>query len=382
MKILCIIGTRPEAIKMASVIRLIKKTSGFEIFVCTTSQHRELLASALGIFGIKPDFNLDVMQEDQNMFDISAAILKKIEPVLVKTSPDLILVQGDTTTAFIGALAAFYFRVKIAHIEAGLRTYNKSSPFPEEMNRQLITRLADIHFVPTPDARKNLIQENVPESSIFLTGNTGTDALKFALELLDTKENSPEGISFPYIPISLTDGIKDPSKKLILVTGHRRENFGEGIMNICNALIEIALRDDVLIAVLVHPNPNVRNQILSTLSGKHNIFLLDPLDYLSFVHLMTISYLILTDSGGIQEEAPYLGKPVLVTRQNTERMEPVLNGTAKLTGVSSEEIVRETNILLDNKEEYQSMTRSHLPYGDGKAAEKIVDVLNQYAFDK
>jgi len=378
MKILCIIGTRPEAIKMAPVIRLIKTDSRFEVFVCTTSQHREMLSSALDIFGIKPDYNLDLMQENQSMFDISASILKNIEPVLVTTSPDLILVQGDTTTAFIGALAAFYFRVKIAHIEAGLRTYNKSSPFPEEMNRQLITRLADLHFVPTPEAEKNLLKENVSESSIFLTGNTGTDALKYALSFLETKENSAEGISFPEIPMLLNEGLKDPSKKLILVTSHRRENFGEGILNICNALIEISLRDDVLIAVLVHPNPNVRNQIIKLLSGKQNIFLLDPLDYLSFVHLMTSSYLILTDSGGIQEEAPYLGKPVLVTRQNTERMEPVEAGTAKITGVLSDEIVKETIRLLDNKVEYQNMTRSHLPFGDGKAAEKILDVLAKY----
>jgi UDP-N-acetylglucosamine 2-epimerase (non-hydrolysing) len=375
MKILCILGTRPEAIKMAPVISLLKNNSLFDVSVCVTSQHREMLTAALNVFGIIPDFDLGIMLENQSIFDISSAILNKIEPVLKTAAPDLIMVQGDTTSAFIGALAGFYFRVKIAHIEAGLRTFNRHSPFPEEMNRQLISRMADIHFVPSPVAKENLIRENVAESTIFLTGNTGTDALKYALVILESKERSGSEAGFPIIPESLFSGLKDSTKKLILVTGHRRESFGAGIENICNALLEAAKRSDVLIAMTVHPNPNIMGTIERLLSGQKNICLLEPLDYLSFVYLMTLSNFIITDSGGIQEEAPYLGKPVLVTRENTERMEPVISGTAKLTGIKVSDIVNDINMLLDNKELYQSMTRSHLPYGDGKAAEKIVEIL-------
>lgn len=367
MTVLVVFGTRPEAIKMAPVIKKMQEEGSFYIKVCVTAQHRQMLDQVLTLFDISPDFDLNIMKDNQNLFELTAEILLKIRKVIEAIKPDIVLVQGDATTTFISSLAAFYRKVKIGHIEAGLRTGNKYSPFPEEINRKVVTALADLHFAPTERARQNLMEEGIPKETIFVTGNTAIDALLRTIKKIQEKKNSNgicENIEFKN------------SNKIILVTAHRRESFGKGFHNICSALAEIAENNpDVEIVYPVHLNPNVQEPARKFLMGKERIHLIEPLDYVSFVNLMNKAYLILTDSGGIQEEAPSLGKPVLVLRQVTERVEAIEAGTAKLVGTRPERIVSETELLLRDRAKYERMVKTTNPYGDGKASERIVEIL-------
>jgi len=366
MKLLFIFGTRPEAIKMAPLIKAFQKEISFEIKICVTAQHRQMLDQVLDFFDIKPDYDLNMMKSNQSLFDITANVLKGLEKILEGYKPDLIFVQGDTTTAFVGALAGFYKKIKVAHIEAGLRSHNKYSPFPEEINRVLIGHLADYHFSPTERAKENLIKEGIKEN-IFVVGNTVIDALFLGLNIIKHKGEEEYLDYFNFINFS---------KKIILVTGHRRESFGEPFENICNALKEIAENyKDVEIVYPVHLNPNVRKPVNRILNGIDNIYLIEPLSYPYLIWLINKSYLILTDSGGIQEEAPSLGKPVLVMREVTERVEGIEAGTAKLVGTSKDKIISEVVNLLTNKEEYDKMAKAINPYGDGKASVGIIDIL-------
>lgn len=368
IKTIVIFGTRPEAIKLAPVIFCLRENADlFDTKVCVTGQHSSMLYSVLDVFDIKPDFDFEIMSEGQTLFDVTTAVLRKMERLLDAEKPDLIIVQGDTTTAFAASLSAFYKKVKIAHVEAGLRTNDKYSPFPEEINRRITSLLADFHFAPTQNSKDNLLKEVVKEESISVTGNTVIDALKYAIEIINKRN----------IEIPQLDEAKLKNKKLILVTGHRRESFGEGFQNICSALKEIALKykDEIEIVYPVHLNPNVQKPAYSILGNIENINLIPPLDYLPFVKLMKMSYLILTDSGGIQEEAPYLKKPVLVMRETTERPEGVIAGTCRLVGTETDKIIAETEKVLFNQAEYDKMASSVNPYGDGNAAEKIIDFL-------
>jgi UDP-N-acetylglucosamine 2-epimerase (non-hydrolysing) len=368
MKILFFFGTRPEAIKMAPLIKEFQKSSaGFDIKVCVSAQHREMLDQVLLFFEIKPDFDLNIMQQNQNLFDITIQALYGIKEVMSHYKPNWLIVQGDTTTTFVGALAAFYEKVGVVHVEAGLRSLHKHAPFPEEMNRVLTTHLSDIHFAPTIRAKENLLREGVLEDQIFVVGNTSIDALFLCLKKISGKK--PDSFA-PFNSI-------DFDKKIILVTGHRRESFGKPFENICHALKMIAENDEIEIVYPVHLNPNVRKPVLKILGKIPNIHLKEPLDYPSFVWLMNKSYIILTDSGGVQEEAPSLGKPVLVMRDITERTEGIDAGTAKLVGTQMENIILETQKLLDHPEEYQRMVNIKNPYGDGKSAERIVHILSQ-----
>ena len=370
VKILSIFGTRPEAIKIAPVIRELEKCpKQFELITCVTAQHREMLDQTLNLFQIRPKYDMDIMKPCQSLFDTTMAVMSELESILEIEKPDMVLVQGDTTTTFSASLSAFYLGVRIGHIEAGLRTSQKRSPFPEEMNRRLTDILADLYFVPTERARDNLLEENISGEKIFVTGNTVIDAL-FALpdRTKDVDLCSLKGLEHI-----------DPSRKLILVTGHRRENFGRRFGNICHALREVALQhSDVEIIYPVHLNPNVLEPARKILGHIDRVHLIEPLDYESFVWLMSRSYLILTDSGGIQEEAPSLGKPVLVTRGITERPEAIEAGTAKLVGTSKESIVETMGELLVDSEKYASMSKAINPYGDGKAAQRIVTHLIEY----
>lgn len=364
MRILTVIGTRPEAIKMAPVVsELRRRPSEVTALTCVTAQHREMLDQVLDLFGIRADFDLDLMEENQTVFDTMSRALGKLKPVFDEAQPDVVLVQGDTTTTFIASLVAFLCRTTVGHIEAGLRTYNKHAPFPEEMNRRLTGVLADRHFPPTESARQNLLRENVNEEDILVTGNTVIDAL------LTIADKECELTAPPFNEL-------DPDKRILLVTAHRRESFGEPFENICHALADIAERnEDVQIVYPVHPNPNVQEPVKRIIGTTPRIRLIQPLDYFHFVQMMKLSYLILTDSGGIQEEAPSLGKPVLVMRDVTERPEGIDAGTVKLVGTSREKIVRETQMLLDDPQEYQRMAQATNPYGDGKASGRIVDFL-------
>lgn len=365
MKLLFIFGTRPEAIKMAPLIKEFKKhTDKFITKVCITAQHREMLDQVLNFFNIKPDFDLNLMKPNQSLFDTSANGLKGLEKVLYEYEPDLIFVQGDTTTAFVGALAGFYRKIKVAHIEAGLRSKNKYSPFPEETNRVLVGHLADYHFAPTERAARNLRGEGI-EKNIWIVGNTVIDALFMTLEIIKDRDSEFKKY-FDYI---------DFNKKIILVTGHRRESFGEPFKEICLSLREIAERRDVEIVYPVHLNPNVRKPVFEILNGHKNIHLVEPLSYPNLVWLMNKSYLVLTDSGGIQEEAPSLGKPVLVMRDITERVEGIEAGTAKLIGTNKEKLVEEASYLLTNDKEYKRMARAVNPYGDGKSSNRILSII-------
>lgn len=366
-KILVIFGTRPEAIKLAPVIKKLEEDKkNFKTVVCVTAQHREMLDQVISLFKIRVKHDLDLMRNNQSLDGITHMILIGVTKVLKKEKPDLVMVQGDTTTTFASALASFYEKIKIAHIEAGLRTDNKYSPFPEEINRRMTTVLADYHFPPTETSRNNLINEGIDSKKVFVTGNTVIDALLITVGMLKRskveKFKEFAGIDF--------------NKKIILVTGHRRENFGKGFENICKALKKIADKNqDLTIIYPVHLNPNVRKPVNRILGNIQNIELIRPLDYKPFVYLMMKSYLILTDSGGIQEEAPSLGKPVLVMRDTTERPEGIRAGTVRLVGTSENEIVKETLRLLYSETEYNKMCRAHNPYGDGKASERIVSIL-------
>ncbi|TCK04448.1 non-hydrolyzing UDP-N-acetylglucosamine 2-epimerase [Phorcysia thermohydrogeniphila] len=366
-KVLLIFGTRPEAIKMAPLIKEFERyPDRFNVKVCVTAQHREMLDQVLKFFGIEPDYDLNLMKPNQSLFELTANLIKELESVLKDFNPDLIFVQGDTTTAFVGALAGFYNKVKVAHIEAGLRSNNKYSPFPEEVNRVLIGKLADFHFAPTEKAKRNLLKEGI-KNNVWVVGNTVIDALLLGLQII--KEQGEEKY-YRYFDFM------DFSKKIILVTGHRRESFGEPFRNICFALKELADSfEDVEIVYPVHLNPNVRKPVNEILRGHSRIHLIEPLEYPYLIWLMSKSYLVLTDSGGIQEEAPSLGKPVLVMREVTERIEGIEAGTAKLVGTNKEKIILEAVKLLENQEEYNKMAKAVNPYGDGTASRKILKIL-------
>ncbi|NPA38107.1 MAG: UDP-N-acetylglucosamine 2-epimerase (non-hydrolyzing) [Chlorobi bacterium] len=369
-KVLIVFGTRPEAIKMAPVVKVFHSDEDFVTKVCVTAQHREMLDQVLDFFDIKPDYDLDLMKPNQNLYSLTGDIINGMKPVLEEFKPDYVLVHGDTTTSTAAALAAFYSGAKVGHVEAGLRTYNKLAPFPEELNRQLTGRIADYHFAPTTKSKENLLSENTPEESIVITGNTVIDALLESVDIVNNIEGNEN--------IEKLKNIIDPKKRLILVTGHRRENHGQGFLNICEALNNIANKDDVQIIYPVHLNPNVQKPVYSILGDNPNIHLIDPLPYEAFVWLMDKAYLIITDSGGVQEEAPSLGKPVLVMRDTTERPEAVNAGTVILVGTDKEKIVKEAESLLRNEARYSQMSELHNPYGDGKAAGRIVEFLKKH----
>lgn len=367
-KVLCVFGTRPEAIKMAPVVKALEKQSGITSNVCVTAQHRQMLDQVLALFEIVPDFDLNLMKPDQDLTDITTNVIQGMRMVLKEWNPDLILVHGDTTTTFAASLAAYYEKIPVGHVEAGLRTGNIYSPWPEEMNRRLTGAITAMHFAPTEKSRQNLLQEGVSESQIYVTGNTVIDALLQVVERIERTHELKEKFAKQF-------SFLDDGKRLILVTGHRRENFGDGFENICQALKVLGERADVQIVYPVHLNPHVQEPVRRILSGCPRIHLIDPQDYLPFVYLMTRSYLILTDSGGVQEEAPSLGKPVLVMRDTTERPEAVDAGTVRLVGTDSDKIVRETSELLTNAQTYWHMSQAHNPYGDGLAAEGIVAAI-------
>ncbi|HXF85732.1 MAG TPA: UDP-N-acetylglucosamine 2-epimerase (non-hydrolyzing) [Anaerolineales bacterium] len=370
MKILSVFGTRPEAVKMAPIVRLLKQTNDIESRVCVTAQHRQMLDQVLNLFQIEPDYDLDLMRDNQSLPELSAAIFTHLDPVLTEFNPDWVLVQGDTTTVAITALLAYYRRIKVGHVEAGLRTHDKWQPFPEEINRRVAGVTADLHFAPTEWSRQNLLRENVPDHLIVVTGNPVIDALNFV-----SKQEEPQGVKDLLSKLGVAKNGAPASRKLILVTAHRRENFGKPLEDICHALRELAARGDVEIIYPVHLNPNVQEPVNRILKGVEHITLLPPLDYLPLVHLMKRSTLILTDSGGIQEEAPAFGVPVLVLRETTERPEGVEAGTLKLVGTETSRIVREAKRLLDDPSAYAQMAKAVNPYGDGHAAERIVEAL-------
>jgi UDP-N-acetylglucosamine 2-epimerase (non-hydrolysing) len=367
-KILIVFGTRPEAIKMAPLVGMLKEKK-VNCKVCITAQHREMLDQVLDFFEIIPDYDLDLMKPNQTLNQLSSRILSSFDEVLEKSEPDLVIVHGDTTTSTMCAFAAFHRGIKIAHVEAGLRTYNKKSPFPEEINRQITGRIADIHFAPTQCAADNLLKEGIKSESIITTGNTVIDALHLGLKKIDEGFNSDK--------LKELKQIIDKNKRLILITGHRRENFGEGFENICLAIKEIAKDESVQIIYPVHLNPNVQEPVKRILSGLRNVHLIAPLDYPSFLYAMREAYFIITDSGGVQEEAPSLGKPVLVMRNTTERPEAVDAGTVKLVGTDKKQIIIESHLLLNNQTSYTLMTKAINPYGDGRACERIVEFLNK-----
>ena len=366
-KVLFVIGTRPEAIKLCPVIRAFRETGGFQVLVCLTAQHRKMLDQVLAAFHVVFDEDLDLMQPGQTLPQTTARIIAALEPVLARHRPDLVIVQGDTTTTLCGALAAFYANIPVAHVEAGLRTGDLRQPFPEEMNRVLVTRLSTIHFAATPAAAENLRAEGVPDASIFVTGNSGIDAVLQVDGWLARGEISP-----PIVPAL------DPHRHLILVTAHRRESFGEPLRNICAALLKLAEREDVQVVYPVHPNPNVSGPVRRQLGQHPRILLTEPLDYISFVALMRRAHVLLTDSGGIQEEGPSLGKPVLVMREKTERPEGVLAGTAVVVGCDSPRIVDAVRLLLEDPVEYQRRARIHNPYGDGQASRRMVQAVERF----
>lgn len=371
IKNLIVFGTRPEAIKMAPLVKEFLKNDNFETTVCVTAQHREMLDQVLEFFEIKPDYDLNLMRPNQNLYTLTASIIENMKPVLDELKPDYVYVHGDTTTSMAVGIAAFYSGAKICHVEAGLRTFNRQYPFPEEFNRQLTGKIADFHFSPTALSKNNLLAENTKEENILVTGNTVIDALLYGIEKVnaaDFKDDEIENLKT----------VLDFQKKIILVTGHRRENHGDGLIKICSALKTIAENNpDVEIIYPVHLNPNVKGPVNELLSGITNIYLVAPLAYPSFIWLMEKSYLIITDSGGIQEEAPSLGKPVLVTRTTTERPEAVEEGTVILLGTDTDRIVEESNKLLNNTEYYNEMSMLHNPYGDGKASERIVNFIEK-----
>ncbi len=365
-KILIVFGTRPEAIKMAPVVKAFQHDSRFDTAVCVTAQHRSMLDQVLELFGIIPEYDLDIMKEGQGLSGITSAVLSKLEKVLLEYKPDYVFVHGDTTTTFASSLAAYYQQISVVHIEAGLRTHNIYSPWPEEANRRLTGVLTKLHFAPTESAKENLVHENIPENRIFVTGNTVIDALQIVTERIQKESHLSEKMAnlFPWL---------EQEKKIILVTGHRRESFGSGFENICLALKQLSERKDVQIIYPVHLNPQVQEPVNRLLKGIASIKLIQPQDYLPFLYLMNQAYIIVTDSGGIQEEAPSLGKPVLVMRETTERPEAVEAGTVKLVGTNKELIIESVTELLDNKTLYTKMSVAHNPYGDGKASQRIIE---------
>lgn len=369
--VLVVFGTRPEGIKMAPVVAALRQETSLDVKTCVTGQHREMLDQVLRLFDIKPDVDLAIMKSGQDLTDITSTILLKLRDVLAQIKPAIILVHGDTSTTFAASLAAFYARIPVAHVEAGLRTHNKYSPFPEEINRKLTTALADIHFAPTETAKSNLVSEGIPPTRIHVTGNTVIDALMQTVKKLERSQEYDSTLCRDL-------DFLDQHKKIILVTGHRRENFGQGIINICRALLELSKREDVEIVYPVHPNPNIQKPVSELLGQQPRIHLIAPRDYLPFIQLLKRSYLILTDSGGIQEEAPSLGKPVLVMRDTTERPEAVQAGTVKLVGTSTEIIIQEATKLLDDPALYTSFARKNNPYGDGFSANRISSEIAKF----
>ncbi|NVJ64206.1 MAG: UDP-N-acetylglucosamine 2-epimerase (non-hydrolyzing) [Flavobacteriaceae bacterium] len=369
-KVLLIFGTRPEAIKMAPLVKEFQKNRlDFETRVCVTAQHREMLDQVLGFFEIKPDYDLDLMKPGQNLYSLTATIIESLKPILEEFTPDYVFVHGDTTTTMASSIASFYSGAKVCHVEAGLRTFNKLSPFPEEINRQIAGRVCDYHFAPTPTSKENLLRENIANDSILVTGNTVIDALFESV-------NRVENLSNPTVDFIKSE-LKD-DQEVILVTGHRRENHGDGFERICLALREIARKKpEIKIIYPVHLNPKVQEPVKKHLSNLENVTLIDPLSYPDFIWLMNRSKLIITDSGGVQEEAPSLGKPVLVMRDTTERPEAVDAGTVLLVGTDKDLIVNETIDLLENKNRFKSMSELHNPYGDGNASKRIVEFINQ-----
>ncbi|OQX74689.1 MAG: UDP-N-acetylglucosamine 2-epimerase (non-hydrolyzing) [Campylobacteraceae bacterium 4484_4] len=375
-KVMLVFGTRPEAIKMAPLVNAFEKEQeAFETIVCVTAQHRQMLDQVLNLFEIKPDYDLDIMKPGQDLYEVTANILLGLKPVLLDVKPDIVLVHGDTATTMATALASYYQKIAVGHVEAGLRTHNIYSPWPEEGNRQVTGRLTTYHFAPTEQSRLNLLEENVDSSHIVVTGNTVIDALLNVVERIESDSALKERLERL---IAEQGYVLRPNRKMILVTGHRRENFGQGFLNICEALKTLAKKNpDIDIVYPVHLNPNVQKPVKEILSDVENVYLIDPLDYEPFVLLMNRSYFILTDSGGIQEEAPSLGKPVLVMRDTTERPEAVKAGTVRLVGTDREMIIQESQRLLQDTEAYESMAKAHNPYGDGKACERIVNYLKE-----
>lgn len=372
-KILLVFGTRPEAIKMAPLVKTLQKdTEHFETRVCVTAQHRQMLDQVLEVFGITPEYDLNIMAPNQDLYDITAKVLLGLREVLKDFRPDTVLVHGDTTTSMAASLAAFYMQIPVGHVEAGLRTYNMLSPWPEEMNRQVTDRICTYYFAPTEQSRANLLQENIDAKKIFITGNTVIDALLMAVDIISTTAGVKEKMAKELQEKGYTVG----DREYILVTGHRRENFGDGFLHICKAIKELAaLHPEMDIVYPVHLNPNVQKPVYELLSGLSNVYLISPLDYLPFIYAMQHSTLLLTDSGGVQEEAPSLGKPVLVMRDTTERPEAVEAGTVKLVGTDAEAIVSNVTALLQDKEMYKRMSETHNPYGDGQACERIIAAL-------
>ena len=377
MKILSVFGTRPEAVKMAPIVKLLARTAGVESRVCVTAQHRQMLDQVLSLFEIKPNYDLDLMRPDQSLAELSAAIFTHLDPVLEDFQPDWVLAQGDTTTVAITSLLAYYRRIKFGHVEAGLRTHDKWQPFPEEINRRVAGVTADLHFAPTDWSRQNLLHEGIADETIKVTGNTVIDALQFV-------STQPEPVEIKDLlgKLKLRNESQETKKnalsgarRLLLVTAHRRENFGQPLENICRALLELAKRGDVEIVYPAHLNPNVQEPVNRLLKGIEHITLLPPLDYLPLVHLMKQAALILTDSGGIQEEAPAFGIPTLVLRDVTERPEGVSAGTLKLVGTETNFIAQEVRRLLEDESAYAEMAQAANPYGDGHAAEKIIHAL-------
>lgn len=372
-KILLVFGTRPEAIKMAPLVHQLKAISIFNTKVCVTAQHREMLDSVLEIFDIQPDFDLNLMKKGQGLIDITTQMIYQLDQVYRSFIPDLVLVHGDTSTTFCASLAAFYNKVKIGHVEAGLRTGDIYSPWPEEANRKLTGVLTNFHFAPTQEAKQNLLKEGYAEQQIFVTGNTVIDALYMAKDKIENSISLDAKFQKKF-------NFLNRNEKIILITGHRRENLDGGLENICIAVKDLATRyPDIQFVYPVHPNPKVQATVCGILSNQRNVFLIAPLDYLPFVWLMKHSYLILTDSGGIQEEAPSLGIPVLVTRENTERPEALAAGTIQLVGTDQKQIIDAVSLLVQDDNYYQKMSRAVNPYGDGYASEKIVKIIQKFS---
>ncbi len=372
-KVMLVFGTRPEAIKMAPLVKAFELDNDFDTIVCVTAQHREMLDQVLDLFDIKPDYDLNIMKPGQNLYEVTSNILLGLKDVLEEAKPDVVLVHGDTTTTLATSLASFYQKIPVGHVEAGLRTGNTYSPWPEEGNRQVTGRLTSFHFAPTKESESNLLKENVDIENVIVTGNTVIDALVSVVKRFESDEALEGKIQDL---IAQKGYIVDKNKKLVLVTGHRRENFGQGFLNICEALKTVAKQHpEADIVYPVHLNPNVQKPVKEILSDVENVFLIPPLDYEPFVYLMNHSYFILTDSGGIQEEAPSLGKPVLVMRDTTERPEALKAGTVKLVGTDIQQIIDECTKLFEDEKSYHTMSKSHNPYGDGKACERIVSFL-------
>ena len=370
-KILSVFGTRPEAIKMAPLALALANNAAFEARVCVTAQHREMLDQTLNLFGIVPEYDLDVMEPGQNLHDLSARVLSGLRPVLLDFKPDMVLVHGDTLTTFCAATAAFFEKIPVGHIEAGLRSHNLQAPWPEEANRRITSVVTSHHFAPTEAARQNLLKEHVPEERISVTGNTVIDALFWMRDKITTSENLNNSFAERF-------SFLDNDRKMVLITGHRRENFGAGFENICEAISKLAhANEDVDFVYPVHLNPNVKEPVEKILGDLENVRLIAPQDYAPFVHLMDRAHLILTDSGGIQEEAPSLGKPVLVMRETTERPEAVDAGTVVLVGTNVQKITTMVQSLLSDSETYKAMSKAHNPYGDGKAVPRIVEALRR-----